>query len=335
VFDFLGLVAAFDAAGQPSNFNVANNLANHHLWGSDTEAIGGAIAYEYAKNNSIGALSYDQMRSILGASEFAISAQPISTSGLMSLSSPEEGGTLLAVSAPSTSRETSEVSTGGAVDVEEATPVLSLADRAVHAGSQEGVVPPRPTLAPDRLEAPGSLLSLRFSESIGSSSEQGRHIGMKSTPDQGDVDNGSDRSSPDRSDAVRSAAASTGLNTPLGSGEVDAILSERLSTIPNYHFEALAEFLEAEANKKNRLLSAEQIAGSWSRVRSYSQELGMSSSAEDSDGSALMGFQIGVDNSFAATHMGAPVRPTIGLNDSAAANLKQLEGIKGAMPVLG
>lgn len=77
VFDFQGLVAAFDAAGRPSNFNVANNLANFRLWSSDTEAIGGAVAYQYARTNSISGLTYDQMRAVISAPEFAVAAQPI------------------------------------------------------------------------------------------------------------------------------------------------------------------------------------------------------------------------------------------------------------------
>jgi Ca2+-binding RTX toxin-like protein len=79
-FDFLGLVAAFDASGQSSRFKVASNLADFWRGGSDTEAIGGAVAYQYASTGSIDSLSYDQMRSVIGDPAFAISAQPITAS---------------------------------------------------------------------------------------------------------------------------------------------------------------------------------------------------------------------------------------------------------------
>jgi Ca2+-binding RTX toxin-like protein len=80
-FDFLGLVAAFDAArAAGQTFSVANNLAAFRLWSSDTEAIGGAVAYQYARTNSIGGLTHDQMRAVIGDPAFAVSAQPIAIS---------------------------------------------------------------------------------------------------------------------------------------------------------------------------------------------------------------------------------------------------------------
>ncbi|TAK52261.1 MAG: hypothetical protein EPO27_01575 [Betaproteobacteria bacterium] len=78
VFDFLGLAAAFDAArAAGQNFSVAANLPQFRLWGSDSEAIGGAVAYQYARTGSVGALTYDQMRAVIGDAAFAVSAQPI------------------------------------------------------------------------------------------------------------------------------------------------------------------------------------------------------------------------------------------------------------------
>lgn len=78
VFDFSGLVAAFDAArAAGQSFNVAGNLARFWLWGSDTEAIGGAVAYQYARSGTLGTLSYDQMRAVTTDPAFAVSAQPI------------------------------------------------------------------------------------------------------------------------------------------------------------------------------------------------------------------------------------------------------------------
>jgi Ca2+-binding RTX toxin-like protein len=77
-FDFLGLVAAFDAArAAGQNFNVADNLARFRLWGSNDVAFGGALAYQYAKSGSLGTLSYQQMRAVIGDPAFGNAAQPI------------------------------------------------------------------------------------------------------------------------------------------------------------------------------------------------------------------------------------------------------------------
>jgi len=78
VFDFLGLVAAFDAArATGKTFNVANNLATYRIGGSDTEMIGGAIAYQYARTGSLGTLTYSQMQAVINDPAFGVLAQPI------------------------------------------------------------------------------------------------------------------------------------------------------------------------------------------------------------------------------------------------------------------
>jgi hypothetical protein len=87
-FDFLGLAAAFDAAGQPSNFNVANNLPNFRLWGSDTDAFGGAVAYQYARTGNLGTLTYSQMQAVINDPAFGVSAQSITPVAAMSGEAP-------------------------------------------------------------------------------------------------------------------------------------------------------------------------------------------------------------------------------------------------------
>lgn len=90
-FDFLGLVAAFDAArAAGQTFNVANNLANYRISGSDTDAIGGAIAYQYARTGTLGTLTYDQMRAVISDPAFAVGAQPITASAAASASASAE-----------------------------------------------------------------------------------------------------------------------------------------------------------------------------------------------------------------------------------------------------
>jgi Ca2+-binding RTX toxin-like protein len=77
-FDFLGLVAAFDAArAAGQTFNLASSLPAHRLWSSNNDAIGGAIAYEYAKSGSLGALTHDQLRAVVNGSGFAAAPQSI------------------------------------------------------------------------------------------------------------------------------------------------------------------------------------------------------------------------------------------------------------------
>ena len=77
-FDFIGLVSAFDAArAAGKSFDVAGNLAAHRIWSSDTDAIGGAIAFQYAKTGSLGALTHEQMRAVINAAAFGGGPQPI------------------------------------------------------------------------------------------------------------------------------------------------------------------------------------------------------------------------------------------------------------------
>jgi hypothetical protein len=119
-------------------------------------------------------------------------------------------------------------------------------------------------------------------------------------------------------------------------GQIVAQLSARLSVTPNYDFEALAEFLAMEDNRNIRLLSRKQIAGGWARVRSYTQELGITNSVEEMDAFAALDNSYGIDvNGFRNRQNEGHVRPVVGLTDTTAANLRPLEGIKGAITILG
>ncbi|MGH8674843.1 MAG: hypothetical protein ACREVG_11080, partial [Burkholderiales bacterium] len=101
-FDFLGLVAAFDAArAAGQTFNLANSLPSYRLWSSDTDAIGGAIAYEYAKSGSLGTLTHDQMRTAINAPGFAGAPQSIaSAASLMPLAGETAAGESASVGEP-------------------------------------------------------------------------------------------------------------------------------------------------------------------------------------------------------------------------------------------
>ena len=77
-FDFVGLVQAFDAArAAGQTFNVANNLASYRLWSTDSEAMGGAVAYQYARTGTLGALTHDQMRAVINDPAFGVARQSI------------------------------------------------------------------------------------------------------------------------------------------------------------------------------------------------------------------------------------------------------------------
>ena len=102
-FDFAGMVAAFDAARSAGkSFNVADNLAKFRLWGSDTAAIGGVVAYQYARTGTLGTLTYDQMRAVINDPGFGGALQPITTSASASVPSTDLGIETLAAAVPET-----------------------------------------------------------------------------------------------------------------------------------------------------------------------------------------------------------------------------------------
>jgi len=92
-FDFIGLVNAFDAArASGKSFDVAANLPAYRLWNSDTDAIGGAIAYQYAKTGSLGTLTNEQMRAVLNSPSFGSAGQSIiAPSGAIASAEPGAG----------------------------------------------------------------------------------------------------------------------------------------------------------------------------------------------------------------------------------------------------
>ncbi|MGH7602918.1 MAG: hypothetical protein ACRENK_02850, partial [Gemmatimonadaceae bacterium] len=81
-YDLNAVVQAFlDAEVQDpglSNWSAADALAANLLSTSTTDALGGAIAYEYATTGGVAGLSSNQMWSILGDPAFGFSPQPIS-----------------------------------------------------------------------------------------------------------------------------------------------------------------------------------------------------------------------------------------------------------------
>lgn len=349
-FNFQGLVAAWEASGFSSSFSVVANLPNYWIGSSDTDAIGGAIAYQYARTGSVSALTYDQMRSVIGAPEFAVSAQPISTSGMMSATSTsaesQETTTLSTMQvvesgAQETSSDTDSVpaesvAAGGANAENGFAPDASIPMHAAEHTSAELIASPN---ASHISTAPGATGRGSISASILSSlalpqAQQGR-LTEAARADISDTGEGNGIQPQHTGDVVRQAVSSARSDpfTESGLDDIASLISDRLSHTPQFHFEALAEFFEAEINKKNILLTSEQIAAKWARVHTYADTLGVNASVEDFGGAGPSGLGYGASGPDDESWI-SPVRRAVGLNDSGAANLKQLEGISGAMTVL-
>jgi hypothetical protein len=78
VFDLQSLVAAFDQAqAARQRFVVADYLAQFRLSGSDTQAYGGAIAYQYGTTGALDALSTADMRTIVSDPALGLAPQLI------------------------------------------------------------------------------------------------------------------------------------------------------------------------------------------------------------------------------------------------------------------
>jgi hypothetical protein len=93
-FDFEGLVVAFDAARARSprltTWSLSNALAAQHWGGSDTAAMGGDLAYRYARAGAFGDLSLTPALGLLQATEFGLAPQ-----GLLPLTSLQDSSARL------------------------------------------------------------------------------------------------------------------------------------------------------------------------------------------------------------------------------------------------
>ncbi|MGH8661837.1 MAG: putative Ig domain-containing protein, partial [Burkholderiales bacterium] len=80
-FDFQGIAQAFDAAraANPAltSWALTNALLDFHLSGSDTEALGGDLAYQYGKNGALTGIALDAARDIVGSAQFGAQAQAL------------------------------------------------------------------------------------------------------------------------------------------------------------------------------------------------------------------------------------------------------------------
>ena len=80
-FDFAAITNDFDAAlaANPtmSSWSMTNDLLTRHLSGSDTEALGGDLAYQYNLNGTLAAIGLTPAQSILGNASFGTAPQTL------------------------------------------------------------------------------------------------------------------------------------------------------------------------------------------------------------------------------------------------------------------
>jgi Ca2+-binding RTX toxin-like protein len=80
-FDFQGLANAFDQARAQTpgltSWALTNAIASFQLSGSDTEALGGDLAYSYGKNGNFAGVGYQPAQDTLGAANFGSSRQTL------------------------------------------------------------------------------------------------------------------------------------------------------------------------------------------------------------------------------------------------------------------
>jgi hypothetical protein len=80
-FDFTGLVQAFDEARSCnpglSRWTLTNALAQFHLGGSDTEVLGGDIAYQYGLNGTLAGIALNAAQEVTDSAQFGKQAQTL------------------------------------------------------------------------------------------------------------------------------------------------------------------------------------------------------------------------------------------------------------------
>jgi len=80
-FNFANVVAAFDTAGAQANWQLTESRLSTHLKsGSNTEAIGGDIAYHYGKNSNLTNMGLNATQVVLSDINFGKTTQTFSTS---------------------------------------------------------------------------------------------------------------------------------------------------------------------------------------------------------------------------------------------------------------
>ncbi len=76
-FDFAAVVNAFDAARQINKWSLTDALLDAHLAASDSEALGGDLAYQYAVNGTLAGIGATAAQDVLNAPQFGSGTQSL------------------------------------------------------------------------------------------------------------------------------------------------------------------------------------------------------------------------------------------------------------------
>jgi VCBS repeat-containing protein len=76
-FDFAAIASAFDAAGQVNQWSLSNALLDFHLDGSDSEAMGGDLAYQYGATGTLAGIGATAAQDVLNAPQFGTGTQTL------------------------------------------------------------------------------------------------------------------------------------------------------------------------------------------------------------------------------------------------------------------
>jgi len=76
-FDFAAIVNAFDSAGQVNNWALSSALLSAHLAGSDTEALGGDLAYQYGLSGTVAGIGLGAAQEVVDAAGFGSANQAL------------------------------------------------------------------------------------------------------------------------------------------------------------------------------------------------------------------------------------------------------------------
>ena len=80
-FNFTALVDQFDKARTANtnldHWSMMNSLLDAHLAGSDTEALGGDLAYQYSKNGTLAGIGLGAAQDVLNSPQFGAQAQTL------------------------------------------------------------------------------------------------------------------------------------------------------------------------------------------------------------------------------------------------------------------
>ena len=108
LYDLQGFIGAFDqaqAAGR--RFVAADHLPQFFASGSDTQAYGGAVAYQYGTTGTFGALTNADLKAVTGAPGFGLQLQsigvPIAAAAIAAFTAAQEAAESQVTTASSTS----------------------------------------------------------------------------------------------------------------------------------------------------------------------------------------------------------------------------------------